>query len=179
MVGPDEWVDTFLTPAYYQFTWTYYAQVLSDWVNLHNATATDELIQAYDGADGPGNDNLFAVYLGVECTDAHWPTNWNVLIDETLDAATPFTGSLEVRKLFPHAVLVAEPGDTTHAETPTGEDPCVDDTIGNYLATGCCRRATTMPSGIRRVRRHRRPSRSPRPHPWPGVPLGRRDCVRM
>jgi hypothetical protein len=79
---------------------------------------------------------LFAVYLGVECTDAQWPTNWNVLIDETLDAATPFTGSLEVRKLFPHAVLVAEPGGTTHAETPTGEDPCVDDTIGNYLATG-------------------------------------------
>ena len=22
-------------------------------------------------ADGPGNDNEFAVYLGVECTDAH------------------------------------------------------------------------------------------------------------
>jgi pimeloyl-ACP methyl ester carboxylesterase len=184
VVGPDEWVDTFLTPAYYQFTWTYYAQVLSDWVNLHNAAAANELIGAYDGADGPGNDNLFAVYLGVECTDAHWPTNWNVwsrdnwaifrvapfetwgnawfnapciywpapasqpvhingsgvqstlLIDETLDAATPFTGSLEVRRLFPHSVLVAEPGGTTHAETPTGEDPCVDDTIGNYLATG-------------------------------------------
>ena len=59
-----------------------------------------------------------------------------LLIDETLDAATPFTGSLEVRKLFPHSVLLAEPGGTTHAETPTGEDPCVDDTIGNYLATG-------------------------------------------
>lgn len=33
-------------------------------------------------------------------------------------------------------MLLAEQGGTTHAETPTGEDPCVDDTIGNYLATG-------------------------------------------
>ena len=58
-----------------------------------------------------------------------------LLIDETLDAATPFTGSLEVRKLFPNSVLLAEPGGTTHAETPDG-DLCVDGTIANYLATG-------------------------------------------
>jgi hypothetical protein len=38
-----------------------------------------------------------------------------MLIDETLDAATPLGGSLEVRKLFPHSVLLAEPGGTTHA----------------------------------------------------------------
>jgi hypothetical protein len=57
VVGPDEWVDTFLTPAYYQFTWTCCAQALSDWVNLHNATATDELIQALRWGRGAGNDN--------------------------------------------------------------------------------------------------------------------------
>lgn len=183
VVGPDEWVDTFLLPGYYETTWTDWAQVFSDWVNEHNTAAANELIDLYDEADGPGDDNEFAVYLGVECSDTSWPTNWNVwsrdnwtifsyapletwgnawfnapciywpasrsrpvaingngihnalLIDETLDPATPFEGSLEVRKLFPHSVLLAEPGGTTHAETPDG-DLCVDGTIANYLATG-------------------------------------------
>ena len=30
----------------------------------------------YDSAVGVGNDNSFAVYLGVQCTDAHWPQNY-------------------------------------------------------------------------------------------------------
>jgi len=183
VVGADEWVDAFELPAYYQFFYTPWAQVFSDWVNYHDANATNELINAYETSDGPGDDNEFAVYLGVQCSDVQWPTNWNtwsrdnwrifsfapfltwgnawfnapciywparashpvningrgvsstLLIDETLDAATPFTGSLEVRKLFPNSVLLAEPGGTTHAETPDG-DLCVDGTIANYLATG-------------------------------------------
>ena len=58
-----------------------------------------------------------------------------LLIDETLDAATPFEGSLEVRKLFPTSVLVAEPGGTSHADSLFG-DLCVDGTIAAYLETG-------------------------------------------
>jgi pimeloyl-ACP methyl ester carboxylesterase len=58
-----------------------------------------------------------------------------LLIDETLDAATPFEGTLEVRRLFPHAVLVAEPGGTDHAYSLRG-DLCVDRTIAAYLASG-------------------------------------------
>jgi TAP-like protein len=58
-----------------------------------------------------------------------------LLIDETLDGATPFEGSLYVRKLFPHSVLLAEPGGTTHADSLSG-DLCVDGTIARYLATG-------------------------------------------
>jgi hypothetical protein len=58
-----------------------------------------------------------------------------LLIDETLDAATPFEGSLEVRKLFPHSVLLAEPGGTTHADSLSG-NLCVDGTIASYLETG-------------------------------------------
>jgi hypothetical protein len=135
--------------------------------------------------DAPGDDNGFAVYNAVQCTDVQWPTSWAVwskdnhrvnkiapfetwgnawfnapclhwpapasattpmqingtgissalLIDETLDAATPFGGSLEVRKLFPHSVLLAEPGGTTHADSLFG-DLCVDNTIANYLASG-------------------------------------------
>jgi hypothetical protein len=58
-----------------------------------------------------------------------------LLIDETQDAATPFEGSLEVRKLFPHSVLLAEPGGTSHADSLFG-NLCVDGAIAKYLVTG-------------------------------------------
>ena len=130
-----------------------------------------------------GSDNGYAVYLGVQCTDAQWPTSWQtwkddnwrihrvapfetwgnawynapcrtwgakagtpvrvtgakappvLLISETLDAATPFRGSLEVRRRFPRSVLVEGVGGTTHAGSLFG-NACVDDTIAAYLATG-------------------------------------------
>ncbi|MDQ6816043.1 MAG: alpha/beta hydrolase [Actinomycetota bacterium] len=183
VVGPDEWLDAFLPAGYFQQTWLGLAKVFSDYINRHSADATNALIAAYQGADSPGNDNGFAVYLAVSCTDTQWPTEWSVwardnsrvnreapfftwgnawfnapciywpapaahpvqingrgignalLIDETLDAATPFTGSLEVRHLFPHSVLLAEPGGTTHADSLAG-NLCVDSTIANYLLTG-------------------------------------------
>ena len=129
---------------------------------MHNGDA-QALKDAYDSAVGPGDDNLYAVYLAVECTDAPWPRNWNwwrrdnwrlhrghpfftwdnawfnapcafwharpgrpvkvdgrkvppiLLLGETLDAATPFTGSLEVRRRYPRASLIATRGGTTHA----------------------------------------------------------------
>lgn len=58
-----------------------------------------------------------------------------LLIDETLDAATPFEGSLVTRKLFPNSVLLAEPGGTSHADSLSG-DLCVDGTIAGYLENG-------------------------------------------
>jgi hypothetical protein len=58
-----------------------------------------------------------------------------LLIDETLDAATPYPGSLEVRRLYPHSSLIAEPGGTTHADSLSG-DRCVDDKIAAYLKNG-------------------------------------------
>jgi pimeloyl-ACP methyl ester carboxylesterase len=58
-----------------------------------------------------------------------------LLVDETLDAATPFEGSLEVRRRFPRASLLAEPGGTTHAGSLHG-NACVDGQVAAYLATG-------------------------------------------
>ncbi|MCU1687086.1 MAG: peptidase [Amycolatopsis sp.] len=58
-----------------------------------------------------------------------------LLIDEELDAATPFEGSLEVRKLYPNSRLIAEPGGTAHADSLDG-DMCVDNQVAAYLATG-------------------------------------------
>jgi pimeloyl-ACP methyl ester carboxylesterase len=187
VVGPDEWTDIFLEAGYYQLTWLQLGSAFADWENTHSAAAGKNLVALYQSTDTPGNDNEFAVYNAVQCTDVQWPTSWAVwqrdntavnaiapyetwgnawynapclnwpapaqqpvrvashgsgweirgalLIDETLDAATPFEGSLEVRKLFPNSVLLAEPGGTSHADSLFG-NLCVDGTIASYLETG-------------------------------------------
>jgi pimeloyl-ACP methyl ester carboxylesterase len=182
-VGPDEWTDAFLFAGYFEQTWVQLGSVFANWEHTRSTAAGQAVIAAYQAQDTPGNDNGFAVYLAVECTDAHWPLSWArwssdntrinrvapfetwgnawfnapcrtwpapmtrpvrvdgrgissaLLIDETLDAATPFAGSLEVRRLFPHSVLLAEPGGTTHADSLSG-DLCVDGTIAAYLEHG-------------------------------------------
>jgi pimeloyl-ACP methyl ester carboxylesterase len=58
-----------------------------------------------------------------------------LLIDQTLDAATPFAGSLEARRQFPKARLIAVQGGTSHAMSPDG-NACVDDQITAYLRDG-------------------------------------------
>jgi pimeloyl-ACP methyl ester carboxylesterase len=182
-VGPDEWNDIFLEAGYYESTWLFLAQAFADWAHTHNAKAGAAIAGLYQEIDTPGNDNEYAGYLAVECTDVQWPLSWKkwdtdntrlnkrypfetwnnawfnagclywkapastpvkingsrikstLLIDETLDAATPFEGSEYVRTLFPHSVLLAEPGGTTHADSLSG-DLCVDNTIADYLAYG-------------------------------------------
>ncbi|MFI5935102.1 alpha/beta hydrolase [Actinoplanes sp. NPDC051494] len=59
-----------------------------------------------------------------------------LLISETLDAATPYPGSLEVRRRFPRAVLVEGVGGSTHAGSLFGGATCIDNTVAEYLATG-------------------------------------------
>ncbi|SDF44142.1 TAP-like protein [Lentzea fradiae] len=58
-----------------------------------------------------------------------------LLVVETEDGAEPFPGSIEVRKRFPGASLVALPGGTSHATTLSG-NTCVDSKIADYLLSG-------------------------------------------
>jgi TAP-like protein len=77
-----------------------------------------------------------------------------------------------VRKLFPHSVLLAEPGGTTHAGSLFG-NLCVDNTIANYLASGklpsrkpnakWARPASRCPGRPRAPVTLRSPARHPRP----------------
>jgi len=59
-----------------------------------------------------------------------------LLLGETLDPATPFSGSLEVRDRFQASSLIATEGGTTHANSLFGGNACVDDRVGAYLADG-------------------------------------------
>jgi hypothetical protein len=58
-----------------------------------------------------------------------------LLIGETRDAATPYSGALGVRRLFPTASLIAGVGGTTHSSSLSGV-ACVDNSVANYLRTG-------------------------------------------
>ncbi|MCO8275480.1 alpha/beta hydrolase [Actinoplanes sp. TRM 88003] len=81
-----------------------------------------------------------------------------LLINETGDAATPFSGALEVRKRFPRSVLVEGVGGTTHAGSLSGV-ACVDDTIADYLRDG------TLPKRVGGNRSDRQCAPVPVPDP--------------
>ena len=180
-IGGSEWNDVFLSAAYYVYDWEVLAKDFSDYVNDGDIRGV-EAYYPYDPTDKLG-DNGYAVYLGVQCTDASWPKKWStwerdawriypkapfltwgntwfnepcrhwpakvqktvkikgkkvkslLMINESRDAATPYPGSLEVRKRFGKARLIEGVGGTTHAGSLSGV-ACTDDRIADYLATG-------------------------------------------
>lgn len=177
-IGPDEWTDIFLQAGYYVYGWEDVAKAFAAWVHDRDF---QPLIELY--GTPPFQDNGYAIYLGVQCTDVQWPLDWNkwrrdnwitfirapfetwgnawfnapclywsgdvgtpvridgskvqsaLLISETLDAATPYGGSLEVRRLFPNSVLIEGVGGTTHSGSLSGVE-CTDSKIVEYLKTG-------------------------------------------
>jgi pimeloyl-ACP methyl ester carboxylesterase len=179
VLGPDELADTVLEAGYYAAE---YPGIAGDLARLV-AGDPSRMIDEWRAVDSPQDDNGYAVYLAVECTDTSWPTGFQtwqrdsartdakasfqtwpntwfnmpcrtwpakphtrvtidgtdapptLLVDQTLDAATPYEGSLEVRSLFPRARLLAEPGGVTHADSLSGNH-CVDATIARYLDDG-------------------------------------------
>ncbi|MGH3434008.1 MAG: alpha/beta hydrolase [Thermocrispum sp.] len=72
-IGSDEWTDLFLPAGYGQYRWDAIAKAFSGWVHEKEWRPLKTL---YDSASGIGDDNGFAVYLGVQCTDVQWPVDW-------------------------------------------------------------------------------------------------------
>lgn len=89
-----------------------------------------------------------------------------LLVSETRDAATPYSGALAVRRLFPSASLIAGVGGTTHSSSLSGVR-CVDQTVASYLRTGA------VPARVSGTRADRRcpPVAAPRPSDFWGRPL--------
>ena len=201
-IGSAEFADIILYAGYYDSVWFTIADAFVAAVNGDAQT----LVDTYADFVGPGDDNGFAVYLAVQCTDAPWSSTYQafrasqvrtarqspfltwgnawfnapcvfwpapagkpttitgkgassaLLISQTNDAATPYPGAVEVRRLFKGASLVAEPGGTTHSGSFSGNE-CTDGAIADYLRDG------TLPT--------RRPGTgadrlcTPLPHPDP------------
>ncbi len=201
-IGPAEWNDIFLQAGYYVFGWQDIASVFSRYVKQND---TASLVALYDGTNSIADDNGYAVYLGVQCTDTAWPpvdtmladntrvarqapfetwaNGWFnapcsfwpakaktpvkvdgskagpiLMINETLDAATPFDGALEARAAFPKSALVEGVGGTTHAGSLNGV-ACTDSTIATFLAKG------TLPARVAGNRSDRQCPPVPEPNP--------------
>ncbi|HEY1822447.1 MAG TPA: alpha/beta hydrolase [Trebonia sp.] len=182
MIGPDELDDTILLGGYLNTLWPDFAQALSQYLN--NGDSSGLITQFQDW--GAQNENSFAVYNAVECTDVNWPRNWAkwqsdtehvyqtapfeawdnawfnaacafwpvtgpdkpfqvngaqlppvLMLQGTLDAATPYAGAQDAHKLLPTARMVVVEGGGNHGqslESPT--DTCIQNYLNSYLATG-------------------------------------------
>ena len=182
VIGPDELTDTFLVGGYSDAWWPYLAAALSAYVRDRSAS---ELIALYN-AIGKQNENEFAVYTAVECSDVNWPRNWAywntdtrqvyakapfetwgnawfnaacafwpvkgpakplairggglppiLMLQGTLDAATPYAGALVARRLLPSARMVVVEGGGNHGQS-LAQPPnnCVNGYLNRYLADG-------------------------------------------
>lgn len=180
-LGGDEWIETFLSAGYYVYDWDHLAHLFVSADKGDFKPAADEYAAANPST--AGSDNGYAVYLGVQCTDAPWPKDWGVwskdawaahhkapflswsntwfnapckwwptqsgqrpymgsttapgmlLVAETFDAATPYSGALATRKRFPKSSLIEGKNGTTHSGSLSGI-ACTDDRIADYLLTG-------------------------------------------
>jgi hypothetical protein len=182
LIGPDELSDTFLVGGYDNAWWPYLASALASYVNSGSAA---QLIELYQQA-GQQNENEFAVYNAVECSDAAWPRSWAqwdadtrraaasapyeswanawfnaacafwpvhgpaaplridgarlppiLMLQGTLDAATPYQGALVARRLLPSARLVTVTGGGNHGQSLAyPSNGCVNGYLDRYLATG-------------------------------------------
>jgi pimeloyl-ACP methyl ester carboxylesterase len=93
-----------------------------------------------------------------------------LMIGETYDAATPFSGSLVTRRLFPTASLIEGVNGSTHAGSLSGI-ACTDDAIATYLANG------TVPKRLSGNRSDLKCPPVPQPDPTATAPLQKRAAT--
>jgi len=182
LVGPDEYDDTMLQGTYLNAFWPGLAAALAAY--LHTG-ATAGMVSEY-GAIGAQNENEFAVYNAVECSDVNWPRNWArwdsdarriyrtapfqawdntwynaacafwpvhgparppairgaglppiLMIQGSLDAATPYAGAQVAHRVLPSARMVVVEGGGNHGQSlSTPPNLCVNNYVNAYLGTG-------------------------------------------
>ncbi|MBW0129960.1 alpha/beta fold hydrolase [Pseudonocardia oceani] len=87
-IGPAEWNDLFLSAGYNVLAYPGIAQAFSAYVNDGDVAALEG---AYGFDPAAPDDNGYAIYLAVQCTDLPWPDYERVRADNTrVDAVAPF-----------------------------------------------------------------------------------------
>jgi pimeloyl-ACP methyl ester carboxylesterase len=182
MIGPDEYDDTFLVGGYSNAVWPGLASALASY--LHSGDSSG-LTGEY-GSLGKQDENEFAVYNAVECSDVNWPRDWAkwdadtrrvyrsapflawdnawfnaacafwpvkgparplrigapglpgiLMIQGSLDAATPYRGAQVAHRYLPTARMVVVEGGGNHGQSLTQPaNTCVNSYLNGYLATG-------------------------------------------
>jgi pimeloyl-ACP methyl ester carboxylesterase len=181
-IGADEFDDTFLLGGYFYELWPGLAQALSSYLN---SGQTVDMINQYR-ENGAQNENEFAVYNAVQCSDVNWPRRWAkwtsdtekvyksapyqawdntwfnaacafwpvqgpakplqingaglpgiLMLQGTLDAATPYAGAQDAHKLLPSARMVVVEGSGHHGQSfEQPSNSCVQGYVNAYLGTG-------------------------------------------
>jgi pimeloyl-ACP methyl ester carboxylesterase len=182
LIGGDELDDTFLLGGYDDELWPGLAQALSAYLLQGSASS---LVSQYE-ENGAQNENEFAVYNAVQCSDVAWPRNWSqwnsdtrkvyatapfeawdnawynaacaywpvqgpsqpvkiganglpgiLMLQGTLDAATPYAGAQVAHSDLPTAKMVVVAGGGNHGQSlESPADNCVQNYLNNYLASG-------------------------------------------
>lgn len=83
-IGGAEWVDAFAYVVYGSSSWPNAAAVFSRWVHQRDLRA---LRRQYVSSNGPGDDNSFAGYLAVSCSEGTYPQSWKTWRADTRRAA--------------------------------------------------------------------------------------------
>jgi pimeloyl-ACP methyl ester carboxylesterase len=191
--GADEFDDTFLQGGYLNQLWPGFAQALSSYLNDGK---TGGMIAQYQG-NGVQNENEFAVYNAVQCSDVNWPRSWSfwtsdieriyatapfqawdnawfnaacafwpvkgparplqikgaglpgiLMLQGTLDAATPYAGAQNAHRLLPSARMVVVEGSGNHGQSmEQPSDSCVQGYLNAYLSTGALPEAPGLVNG--------------------------------
>jgi pimeloyl-ACP methyl ester carboxylesterase len=189
-IGADEFDDTFQMSGYLDNYWPGLAQALSSYLNDGQ---TADMISQYQ-ALGVQNENGFAVYNAVECSDVNWPRNWSfwtsdteriyakapflawdnawfnaacafwpvtgpakppqikgaglpgiLMLQGTLDPATPYAGAQDAHRLLPSARMVVVEGGGNHGQSmEQPADSCVQGYLNAYLGTGALPQASGL-----------------------------------
>ncbi|HEY3732724.1 MAG TPA: alpha/beta hydrolase [Streptosporangiaceae bacterium] len=72
LIGPDEYDDTFLQGGYNDSLWPALASAFAGY--YHSGSVGAMISQFHQ--NGVQNENEFAVYNAVQCSDVNWPRNW-------------------------------------------------------------------------------------------------------
>ncbi|MEQ4718088.1 alpha/beta hydrolase [Nonomuraea sp. B19D2] len=75
VVGPSELDDIFTIAGYSDRVWPQFAQAWSSYVRQGDVNGLLALYEKH-GKDDAEDENGYAIYLGVQCTDAKWPREW-------------------------------------------------------------------------------------------------------
>jgi pimeloyl-ACP methyl ester carboxylesterase len=182
IIGPDEFDDTMLQGTYDNSGWPGLAAALAAYLHGGKARA---MISEYR-ALGQQNENEFAVYNAVECSDVNWPRDWArwdadtrrvyrtapfqawdnawfnaacafwpvhgparplairgaglppiLMLQGSLDAATPYQGAQAAHRLLPSARMVVVRGGGNHGQSLSQPaNLCVNRYLDAYLANG-------------------------------------------
>lgn len=125
VLGPSELDDAMLPAAYGELFWPVLTEALSAWVNDRDPRP---LIGLWRTFDTPGDDNAYAGYLAVTCTDAPVPTEWS-------------TWAADARRLHRANPMVTWNSTWSHAPclrwpAPPGTPVTVQDHGGSVLLLG-------------------------------------------